>query len=155
MSKIADQRAAFDAWYNDPARKTYVHNECSAYSGWLAAKADASEQPVAVPDGWKLVPTELTEAMMLAAQDVPAPRPYGAVYRAMLAAAPAAPAAQGDAKDLADKVASVLEGYAENYDMMARIGKTGDVDCKSVAHDIRRNMVDGIRAAIADKAVTS
>ena len=99
MSKIADQRAAFDAWYNDPARKTYVHNECSAYSGWLAAKADASEQPVAVPDGWKLVPTELTEAMMLAAQDVPAPRPYGAVYRAMLAAAPAASAAQDDAKD--------------------------------------------------------
>ena len=65
----------------------------------------------------------------------------------------AATAAQGDAKELADKVASVLEGYADNYDMMSRIGKTGDVDCKSVAHDIRRNMVDGVRAAIADKAV--
>lgn len=48
MSKIADQRAAFDAWFNDPARKTYVHNECSAYSGWLAAKADAMPPPVAV-----------------------------------------------------------------------------------------------------------
>lgn len=64
----------------------------------------------------------------------------------------AAPA-QDDAKELADKVASVLEGYADNYDMMSRIGKTGDVDCKSVAHDIRRNMVDGVRAAIADNAV--
>ena len=63
-------------------------------------------------------------------------------------------AALADAKGLMDKVIRVLEGYAENYDMMSRIGKTGDVDCKSVAHDIRRNMVDGVRAAIADKAVT-
>ncbi len=65
--------------------------------------------------------------------------------------APAAPAAQGDAKELTEKVIRVLEGYAENYDMMSRIGKTGDVDCRSVAHDIRRNMVDGVRAAIASK----
>lgn len=65
----------------------------------------------------------------------------------------AAPAAQGEAKELADKVVSILEGYADNYDMMSRIGKTGDVNCKPVAHDIRRNMVDGVRAAIADKAV--
>lgn len=43
----------------------------------------------------------------------------------------------------------VLEGYAKNYDMMSRIGKTGDVDCRSVAHDIRRNMVDGIRKVLA------
>lgn len=50
----------------------------------------APVQPVAVPDGWKLVPAEPTEEMMHAAQDVPAPRPYGAVYRAMLAAARAA-----------------------------------------------------------------
>lgn len=64
-----------------------------------SALAASPVQPVAVPDGWKLVPTEPTEAMMHAAQDVPAPRPYGAVYRAMLATAPAAPAALGDAKE--------------------------------------------------------
>lgn len=50
---------------------------------------------------------------------------------------------------LVDKALRVLEGYAENYDMMSRIGKTGDVDCRSVAHDIRRNMVDGVRAALS------
>ena len=47
---------------------------------------------VAVPDGWKLVPVEPTEEMMHAAQDVPAPRPYGAVFRAMINAAIAAKA---------------------------------------------------------------
>jgi len=36
----------------------------------------------------RLVPVELTEAMMHAAEDVPAPRPYGAVWRAMIDAAP-------------------------------------------------------------------
>ena len=52
--------------------------------------AAPSEQPAAVPDGWKLVPVEPTEEMMHAAQDVPAPRPYGAVFRAMIDAAIAA-----------------------------------------------------------------
>jgi len=37
---------------------------------------------------WQLVPKEPVEAQIHAAEDVPAPRPFGAVYRAMLAAAP-------------------------------------------------------------------
>lgn len=42
----------------------------------------------AEPQGWKLVPIEPTEAMMHAAEDIAPPRRFGAVYRAMLAAAP-------------------------------------------------------------------
>lgn len=38
--------------------------------------------------GWKMMPPDADEAMMHAAEDVPAPRPYGAVYRAMFGAAP-------------------------------------------------------------------
>lgn len=162
MTNIAEQRAAFDAWFNDPARKTYVHNECSAYSGWLAAKADSSVQPVAVPVGWI---SERTIDSLSNARDfakVPyhhssticaARRPNSPVGEACTVPVFATTAALPDAKGLMDKVIRVLEGYAENYDMMSRIGKTGDVDCKSVAHDIRRNMVDGVCAAIADKSV--
>jgi hypothetical protein len=40
--------------------------------------------------GFTLVPTEPTETMVHAAEDVPAPRPFGKVYRAMIAAAPKA-----------------------------------------------------------------
>lgn len=36
----------------------------------------------------KFVLLEPTEAMMHAAEDVPSPRPYGAVYRAMIAVSP-------------------------------------------------------------------
>lgn len=57
----------------------------------LAAAPQDRAARATVPDGWCLVPTELTEAMQHAAEDVPAPRPFGAVYRAMLAAAPATP----------------------------------------------------------------
>lgn len=46
---------------------------------------------VSIPEGFVPVPITPTEAMMHAAQDVPAPRPYGAVYRAMLDAAPNPP----------------------------------------------------------------
>jgi hypothetical protein len=57
-----------------------------ALAGYRTA---ALQQPVqAVPDGMVLVPREATEAMMHAAEDVPAPRPYGAAWRAMIAAAP-------------------------------------------------------------------
>jgi hypothetical protein len=37
---------------------------------------------------WKLVPEDPTEAQVHAAEDIPAPRPFCAVYRAMLGAAP-------------------------------------------------------------------
>ncbi|MFC3457205.1 hypothetical protein [Massilia haematophila] len=55
--------------------------------------SDIATKPAAapaVPEGWKLVPVEPTEAMVHAAEDLPAPRMFGKVYRAMLAAAPAA-----------------------------------------------------------------
>lgn len=119
-------------------------------------------QPVAVPVGWI---SERTIDSLANARDfakVPyhhsstifaAQRPNGSAGEACTVPVFAATAALPDTKGLMDKVIRVLEGYAENYDMMSRIGKTGDVDCKSVAHDIRRNMVDGVCAAIAGKAV--
>ena len=76
-----------------------AQSDCGVRFARARQELSTPAQAVAVPDGWKLVPTEPTEAMMHAAQNVPAPRPYGAVYRAMLAAAPAASAAQDDAKD--------------------------------------------------------
>ena len=42
-----------------------------------------------LPEGWKVVPVEPTEEMVMAGQSVSLPRPFGVVYRAMLAAAPA------------------------------------------------------------------
>lgn len=47
---------------------------------------------VAVPEGWKLVPLEPTEDMVGCAWMIEPPRMFGEVYRAMLAAAPSAPA---------------------------------------------------------------
>jgi hypothetical protein len=41
--------------------------------------------------GWRYVPIEPTEAMVHAGEDVPVPRPFGQVYRAMLDAAPIPP----------------------------------------------------------------
>lgn len=41
--------------------------------------------------GWQTVPKEPTEAMVHAAEDLPAPRMFAKVYRAMLAAAPSNP----------------------------------------------------------------
>lgn len=64
----------------------------------------------------------------------------------------AAPAAQGDAKDeklKLDAACRSLEHYADSYERMGRIGNDGKVECASVAHDIRRNMVDAVRAAFA------
>ena len=56
---------------------------------------------VAVPKGYALVPVEPTEAMMHAAEDVPSPRPYGAVYQAMVAASRVACRYCNDTGDLA------------------------------------------------------
>lgn len=172
------EREEFDAWFGDTSKRGYVHNEVSAYSGWLAAKraalAAAPVQPVAVPDVLE-EPTYMTEdqGRDWAWKDVKKGVGtkgwtagdngnffgfflHGWNYRGQFEKQRAAPAAQGDAKELEDKVTGVLEGYADNYDMMARVGKTGDADCRSVAHDIRRNMVDAVRAAFAaSKAVKS
>lgn len=48
----------------------------------------ARGQQAGVPEGCVIAPIEPTEAMIHAAEDIPAPRPFGKVYRAMLAAIP-------------------------------------------------------------------
>jgi len=53
-------------------------------------KADFTVTPlIRFAPGFILMPAELSEPMVHAAEDVPAPRPYGAVYRAFVAARPA------------------------------------------------------------------
>ncbi|QYG08107.1 hypothetical protein [Janthinobacterium sp. PAMC25594] len=67
--------------------------------------AAPTAQPAAVPDGWKLVPAEPNDAMQTAGAqavriDTTAINKIwtgNAVFRAMIAAAPAAPAIQGEA----------------------------------------------------------
>jgi hypothetical protein len=75
-------------------RKAGHSGPCAAYPTPPEAPASAPAAPHA-PAGWKLVPVEPTEAMVHAAEDIPAPRPFGKVYRAMLATAPA-PHAQAE-----------------------------------------------------------
>lgn len=64
---------------------------------------DAPVQPVAMPDGWKLVPIEPTDAMILGPgalrTDGKVARIHRDVWKRMMEAVPAAPAAQGYAKD--------------------------------------------------------
>ena len=87
--------------------------------------AAPSAQPTAVPDGWKLVPVEPNDAMQAAGAqavriDTTAINKIwtgNAVFRAMIAAAPAAPAAQDDAKD----------ACAEMRALCSACGGTGDV----------------------------
>jgi hypothetical protein len=69
----------------------------------------APAQPVAAPDGWKWMPIKATGAMADAGAfsglPVGAAEPWIAkqVWEAMAAQSPAAPAAQGDAKELTDE----------------------------------------------------
>jgi len=53
---------------------------------WLAARRVS--HAIAAPQGCKLLSREPVEAMVHAAQDLPAPRMFGAVWRAMWDAAP-------------------------------------------------------------------
>lgn len=66
----------------------------------------APVQPVAVPDSWKLVPIEPTEAMVLVPgalrTDGKVARIHRDVWKRMLEAVPSAPAAQGDGIKLTD-----------------------------------------------------
>lgn len=100
-------------------------------SGWVAtqdqAEADAradwndrpAPAPVAVPEGWKPVPVEPTEAMMKAGfKEEDADMDCVAIYRAMLAAAPSAPASQTEAQS-AGPVAQ--EGAVEDLTSDRRI----------------------------------
>jgi hypothetical protein len=110
---MLDEREAFEKWgetlfyvacFERHGNDEYAGRGLQgAWLGWQArARLNASPvQQVSVPGGWKLVPVEATDAMVQAGTDEPlagesdedAPDDYRAVYRAMLAAAPAAPAA--------------------------------------------------------------
>lgn len=102
--------------------------------------AAPSAQPAAVPDGWKLVPVEPNDAMQTAGAqavriDTTALNKLwtgNAVFRAMLAAAPAAPAIQDEGKpqavlyaalDLNNRVVYSHENL-ENVEMNSRYIKT-------------------------------
>ena len=86
----------------------FGRHETTEFGDWLLAQPpEAKVSTLAVPDGWKLVPAEPNDAMQAAgAQAVRIDTTVinkiwtgNAVFRVMLAAAPAAPAAQGDVKD--------------------------------------------------------
>ena len=109
--KLAAERAAFEealvkgGWCKKaPARNAegaYITDVFdSAWFAWQARAAlEAGAKPApAEPVGWKLVPVEPTPEMIEAGDEVEdlykrgTPKTWGKVYRAMLAAAPAAPA---------------------------------------------------------------
>lgn len=94
-------RAGFEKWAAENY-DTRLKRSGTGYAGqvlnqmwqcWCACRSamlSAPAQPVAVPDGWKIVPTELTQEMAIAA----APHANGDVkdyYRALLSAAPEQP----------------------------------------------------------------
>ena len=82
----------------------------SQFSGLNAAPV----QQVSVPDGWRLVPVELTQDMHDAGRAALASGsvPMAKVYRAMLSAAPAAPAADAG-------LVEALEEWLADYDSCA------------------------------------
>lgn len=103
--------SARDYWQDEASTQVAeAWNKFIAYiDAWTGRRAptapssatQASAAPAeraALPTGWKLVPIEPTEAMVHAGEDVPAPRPFGKVYRAMLGAAPAPYALDDDKK---------------------------------------------------------
>lgn len=65
--------------------------------------------------------------------------------------APQAATAPPRVSEQAGTAVRALEHYADSYDMMTRTG-SGTVDTASVAHDIRKNMVDAVRAALTQQA---
>lgn len=78
--------------YRDPFDAVYKYG----FACWLAAKRAAlsDAKPVAVPDGWQLVPIKPTDEME---EECPYGQSYALNtenYNAMLAAAPVPPAAQ-------------------------------------------------------------
>lgn len=118
----AFEQAVIDRMKEGGFLEVEIRVECLARSGdgyydgsvdaywhfWNAALDGAPVQQVSVPDGWKWVPVELTDKMHEAM--VMTGGTLQTVYRAMLNAAPAAPAAQayeigiyGKAYDLPSK----------------------------------------------------
>ena len=99
---------AFDAAIRDYASAVTHGDKDGMRAGYVALRAMCGSQPVA-PAGWKLVPVEPTEQMLRACiynTDYDTEGDWSAAegnYRAMLSAAPPAPAAQPLAeRDVAD-----------------------------------------------------
>ena len=106
----------------------------------------APVQPVAVPDGWKLVPVKPTEAMNDAYNGVPTgfagtPAHSSHVWEAMLSVAPVAPAARGDA---------LADAYQRREAYYAHTGNS------TIDYDGREwgDFIGGWDAAIAAKAAS-
>jgi hypothetical protein len=38
---MSEEREAFEAWYDNPARNVYIHDKASAYKGWQSARQSA------------------------------------------------------------------------------------------------------------------
>lgn len=95
MNHICDKLKAMDAVEEDDEK---------ASPAFEAIRALIDTQCASALYEW--VPIEPTEAMMHAAEDVPFPRPYGAVYRAMISAANGAtqPAAEHAKPELLDTI---------------------------------------------------
>jgi hypothetical protein len=79
---------------------------------WARAAWDAAmrTQQAAPPAGFTFAPMEPTEAMVHAAEDLPAPRMFGKVYRAMLAAAPA-PQAAGASSPTNEEIVEITRPF--------------------------------------------
>lgn len=107
MQTPEDWDADYRSTWQELQVESYNKRQWRRYALELRALASAPVQPVAVPHGWKIVPAEPSDAMQAAGAqairiDTTAINKIwtgNAVFRAMIAAAPAAPAAQGDVKD--------------------------------------------------------
>ena len=129
----------------------------SAQSAGALVKAmttSAPVQPMAMADDWKWMPIKATGTMADAGAfsglPVGAAEPWIAkqVWEAMAAQSPAAPAAQGDAKDAinAELVAAlkdITDDICERFDMESSSTNSGIKNC-----------VERARAAIAAKAAS-
>ncbi|MBB5610367.1 MULTISPECIES: hypothetical protein [unclassified Janthinobacterium] len=106
-------------------------------------KHRAPVQPVAVPDGWKLVPINNPTMAQL---DIGGfPRIAFNHYAAIIANAPAAPAAQGDAQELSNsKIRTILHKYSR---YMGQPGYYSDTEFSCL-----QDVIAFARAAIAAKA---
>lgn len=150
----------------------------SAQSAGALVKAmttSVTAQPVAVPDGWKLVPAEPNDAMQAAgAQAVRIDTTVinkiwtgNAVFRAMIAAAPAAPAhgeaEQGDALNSAVQLAAseLPDGYTitveveRGYGGVSWCNPAGE-QCDEYHSDIlAEDVIDALADAKQDAAIAA
>ncbi len=100
-SQIKAAREALDDILDIYGRSTgtVLSNKLKVLDAFIRAAEEA--KPVAVPDGFAVLPKKPTSEMLdnVAAFNMVERHEADIIYRAMLAAVPAAPAAQGDAKE--------------------------------------------------------